>query len=118
MTKRRKILTFCAAQASTIALMFGFSSNQQAQGPYATLFNNAFGVKVVEASDGCGEICVDWVGLDPINHYCSSAQADPSDWCEMLDPGEGCDGGFDRTRCGTWNDGPTGDDNGEEEDES
>lgn len=81
MTKTRKILTFCATQVSMIALMFGFGGNQQAQGPYAKLFNNALGVKDAEAAYGaCDEICVAG-GFGTA--YCSYAQSDPyaGNWC-------------------------------------
>ena len=113
MTKRRKILTFCATQVSMIALALGFGGNQQAQGPYAKLFNNAFGVKDAEAQVAWDEIqcgvCMEeeWVYTnekgEELNGYaswCSDAQAAPGDWCEYDVVTGHCTGGGGEEACG------------------
>ena len=116
MTKTRKILTFCTAQVSMIALMFGFSGNQQAQGPYAKLFNNAFGVKDAEAFyhyEACGEVCV-WE--DPNHSFCSDALAVSSDWCgiEVGPDGPECSDGYSEDCDPTLNETPGGEDDDDE----
>lgn len=114
MTKTRKILTFCAAQMSMIALMFGFSGNQQAQGPYAKLFNNTFGVKDAEAFDyysGCGEVCA----TDEYSLWCSGALAVASDQCDLssgdFEDGDGwCSDGYSEECDPALNETPGGED--------
>ena len=99
MTRKRKILTFCATQVAMIALALGFGGNHQAKGPYAQLFQNTFGVKDAEAiGTNCGEVCIDWGPW--WTQYCSVAQAKYDDWCEYDIFTAGCNGGSSKELCG------------------
>ena len=81
MTRKRKILTFCATQVALIALTLGFGGNQQAKGPYAKLFQNTFGVKDAEAGvTRCGSVCSDY---GPWGLWCSEVLAMRGDWCSV-----------------------------------